>query len=158
MLHINRILHPTDLSEPAMHSLHLAHSLARDHGAKLVLLGIVQPPMPSAEVYVPIGEMTGQIEEMKRQLARIAATITDVPVDFNALQGEPGPSIVAVAEDVPADMIVMSTHGRTGLSRLLMGSVAEYVMRHAHCPVLTIKPVGTIRVPADDADAVPAQS
>lgn len=58
---------------------------------------------------------------------------------FLALGGAPGPAIVQSAHGWNADMIVMGTHGRTGLSRLLMGSVAEHVVRHASCPVLTIK-------------------
>lgn len=150
MLRINTILHPTDFSDAAMQSLHLARSLARDHGAKIVLLGVVVPAMPVSEVYVPVGEMAGSVEEMRRQLAKLASTITDVTVESHALQGIPGHAIVAVADELQADLIVMGTHGRSGLSRLVMGSVAEDVMRHATCPVLTMKPLAKERVTQED--------
>ena len=154
MLHINTILHPTDFSDAAMQSLQLARSLARDHGAKLVILGVAMPAMPVSEVYVPVGEMAGQVEEMRRQVTKLASTITDVPVESHALQGIPGHAIVSVADEIQADLIVMGTHGRSGLSRLVMGSVAEDVMRHAHCPVLTMKPRTTERVLADEPATV----
>lgn len=151
MLSIHTILHPTDFSDAAAQSLQLARSLARDYGAKLVILGVVEPMPPVSEIYVPVGEMAGQVEELRRQVAKIASTIGDVPVEQHALQGSPGHSIVAVAEECQADLIVMGTHGRSGLSRLVMGSIAEYVMRHAHCPVLTVKPGAAERVPHEDA-------
>jgi universal stress protein A len=109
--------------------------LARDYGAKLVILGVVEPMPPVSEIYVPVGEMAGQVEEMRRQVAKVASAIGDVPVEQHALQGIPGQAIVAVAEECQADLIVMGTHGRRGLSRLVMGSVAEHVMRHAQCLV-----------------------
>lgn len=147
MLPIHTILHPTDSSETAAQSLQFARSLARDYGAKLVILGVVEPLPPVSEIYVPVGEMSGQVEELRRQMAKVASAIGDVPVEPHALQGSPGPAIVAVAEECQADLIVMGTHGRSGLSRLVMGSVAEYVMRHAPCPVLTLKPSAIERVP-----------
>lgn len=153
MLHIQTILHPTDYSDAAKQALQLARSLARDHGAKLVILGVTMPTPPVSEVYVPVGEMEGQLEEVRRQVAAIASAIDDVPVETHALQGMPGQAIVAVAEECQADLIVMGTHGRSGLSRLVMGSVAEHVMRHAHCPVLTVKPGAKERVPSEVAVA-----
>lgn len=139
MLHIDTILLPTDLSPFALQALLLARSLARDHGARLVLFSAATPSMPVPEFYVPMGEMEGHVEELKRQIMCLAASIHDVTVDSHVMEGEPGPSIVTYAADVDANLIVMATHGRSGLSRLLMGSVTEYVMRHAHCPVLAVK-------------------
>jgi nucleotide-binding universal stress UspA family protein len=150
MLPIHTILHPTDFSDAAMEALQLARSLARDHGAKLVILGVTPPPPPVSEVYAPLGEMSGQLEELRRQLASLVSTITEVPVETHALHGVPGPAIVSTADECQADLIVMGTHGRTGLTRLVMGSVAEDVMRHAHCPVLTVKPGAKERVPREE--------
>lgn len=143
MLCIQTILVPTDFSESAEQALQVAHSLARDHHAKLVLMSAPPPPPPSAEVYVPFENYAGLIEEPQRQLTAMANVVTDLPVETRVLVGPPGPSIVECAKNCQADMIVMGTHGRSGLSRLIMGSVAEYVHRHAPCPVLTIKP-GTV--------------
>lgn len=154
MLHIQTILHPTDFSDTADHSLHLARSLARDHGAKLVLLAVSVPAVPISEAYVPVGEMEGEIAAARREVEKLGASIHDVRVECHALQGEPGHAIVSVADQIQADLIVMGTHGRTGLSRILMGSVAEHVMRHAHCPVLTVKPGKEERLPVDEADCV----
>lgn len=140
MLHIQTILVPTDFSAAATQALHVARSLGRDHHAHLVLMSAPLPPPPIGEVYVPIGDYSGMTEDTQRQLTALANGITEVPVETQVMIGSPGPSIVAVAENYQADLIVMGTHGRSGLSRWLMGSVAEYVLRHAPCPVLTIKP------------------
>jgi nucleotide-binding universal stress UspA family protein len=139
MMQLNTILHPTDFSDAADQSLSLARSLARDHGARLVLVSVPPPVTPFADGYVPLNDMEGLLEETRRQLAELAAGITDVPVEIQVEYGSPGPVIVSVAEQCQADMIVMGTHGRTGLTRLVMGSVAEYVMHHAPCPVLTMR-------------------
>lgn len=140
MLRIQTILVPTDFSDTATQALQVARSLAHDHHAKLVLMSAPLPPPPSAEVYVPFADYAGLTEEAQRQLTALAKTIVELPVETRVMVGEAGPSVVEIAEDSRADLIVMGTHGRSGLSRLLMGSVAEYVLRHAPCPVLTIKP------------------
>ncbi len=140
MLRIQTILVPTDFSEVSEPVLQIARTLARDHQAKLVLMSAPLPPPPSAEVYVPFSDYAGLTAEAERQLAVQAKGITDVTVETRVQVGDTGPSIVDIANKCQADLIVMGTHGRTGLTRLLMGSVAEYVLRHAPCPVLTIKP------------------
>jgi universal stress protein A len=140
MLRFKTILHPTDFSETAIQSMHLAQSLARDHGAELVVLAVGKPPTPFAALYTPDVEMMGLIKELRLQVASLIETINDVTVRADAVQGLPGQAIVSVADEIHADLIVMGTHGRTGLLRLMMGSVAEYVMQHAHCPVITLRP------------------
>ncbi len=150
MLHIETILHPTDLSDSAEQALHLAHSLARDHGARLILLNVVSPPIPTSEVYIPDGELPALVARQCRHLAEIASLIRDVPVETHVVQGQPAAAITSVADKCQADLIVMGTHGRRGLSRMVLGSVAELVMREAHCPVLTVKPGRAERVPVDE--------
>jgi nucleotide-binding universal stress UspA family protein len=142
MLQIKTVLVPTDFSSAAEQALHVARSLARDHGAKLVLVtSPLPPPTPLPNfVYDPGVESVGNMEHSRLELNRLAATITDLPVETQVVGGPPGPGIVQSAKGWNADLIVMGTHGRSGLSRLLMGSVAEHVVRHAACPVLTIKP------------------
>jgi nucleotide-binding universal stress UspA family protein len=76
---------------------------------------------------------------LERQLARIEATDSTLAVTRTLLVGDEASEINRFAKENDADLIVMGTHGRTGLVRLLMGSVAEMVLRHASCPVLTIK-------------------
>ncbi len=142
MLQIKTILVPIDFSDTADHALDVARSLARDHQAKLVLMSSPpsQPTPPMSEVYIPELGDPRLIEECRLRLTQLAKSITDLPVEQRLIMGAPGPSILETAKDVDADMIVMGTHGRSGLMRVLLGSVAEYVLRHAPCPVLSIKP------------------
>ena len=140
MLRIQTILVPTDFSEVSAPVLQVAQALARDHQAKLVLMAAPPPPPPSAEVYVPFSDYAGLTAEAQRQLDALTQEISGLPVETKVQVGEPGPTIVETARTCHADLIMMGTHGRTGLTRLLMGSVAEYVLRYAPCPVLTIKP------------------
>ncbi len=139
-MHLQKILVPTDFSEDSQRTLHVAQSLARDHGAVLILVAAAPPPPPITDSPFPNSEYPGVVAATRRNLDDVAATVTDLPVETHVLGGEPGPSIVAIANNCDADLIVMGTHGRSGLNRMLMGSVAEYVLRHAHCPVLTMKP------------------
>lgn len=143
MLPIQTIVFPTDFSTTADEALEVAKALARDHQAKLVLMHAVLS-VPSVEVYVAQEELDKLKLESRGKLNALAAQIADSEVEVHVPFGDPGPSIVGVAQQVGADLIVMGTHGRTGLGRVLLGSVAEHVLRHATCPVLTIKP-GTER-------------
>lgn len=152
MLHLRSILVPIDFSDTSLHALDVAESLARDHRASLLLFSVAVPRQPTEDVLVPLpaaatesGSPWPHAEEATRQhLAPFAERITDVPVTTEVCTGLPGAAIVAAAQKMNVDLIVMGTQGRSGLSRLLLGSVAEYVLRHAPCPVLTIKP-GTER-------------
>jgi len=139
MLHIRTILFPTDFSFEADHALEVARSLARDHQARIVLMHAATP-VAAVEVYIDQADIDAIRSQARRQLEAIAARITEVPVETDVLIGEPGRMIVELAEKLSADLVVMGTHGRGGVSRLLLGSVADYVLRHAPCPVLTIKP------------------
>ncbi len=143
MLHIHTILFPTDFSVEADQALEVARSLARDHQAKIVLVHAAMP-VAAVEVYIADDDIDSMRAQARRQLAEVAARITEVPVETDVLIGEPAHMIVGLAEKLSADLVVMGTHGRGGVSRLLLGSVADYVLRNAPCPVLTIRP-GTER-------------
>jgi nucleotide-binding universal stress UspA family protein len=138
MLSIHTILFPTDFSEHAQQAFSLACSLARDCGARLVVLHVAAPPVghEKLEAERNPSEYYGTLWNALRQLR---APEDNVPVEHRLEEGDPTAEILRVANETKAGLIVIGTHGRTGLSRLLMGSIAEHVMRHAPCPVLTVK-------------------
>jgi nucleotide-binding universal stress UspA family protein len=139
MLTIKKILHPTDFSEHARYAYDLACALARDHKSQLVVLHVrtPQPMIYGDGMIVPPDE--GFQEEMRRRLANMPDPSPDVHVERHLVDGEAVPEILKFAEENDCDMIVMGTHGWTGFSRLLLGSVAEKVVRKADCPVITVK-------------------
>jgi universal stress protein A len=134
-----KILFPTDFSADGKHALELATSLARDCGGSLVIIHVEEPPMAygGGELYLGIQEPDR--EELRKSLAAVVPTDPAVPCIHKLLVGDPAEAILQVAESDQVDLIVMGTHGRRGLTRLLMGSVAEAVVRRATCPVLTVK-------------------
>jgi nucleotide-binding universal stress UspA family protein len=137
MLPIHTILHPTDFSEHSEHALQFASGLARDYGAQLMLVHVIVPP----PVIYGEGLLTTDVfvnREVQERLHQWQIPDERVRVVRQCVEGDPATEIVRVARERAADLIVMGTHGRTGLSRLLMGSVAEQVVRQAPCPVLTV--------------------
>jgi universal stress protein A len=143
------ILVPHDFSASADHAARLARDLAKLHGARLILVHVAEMPLmlgPSAAVVpdeggTPIGVREYAVRSATAALEQLAAELgaDGVPTSFVAVLGHAASEIVAVAEREHADLIVMSTHGRTGLAHLVVGSVAEKVVRHAPIPVLTIR-------------------
>ena len=134
-----KILFPTDFSTLGQTGLEMATSLARDRGAKLLIAHVEEAPIAygGGELYYGIDEPNR--EELKRMLAEILPTDPSVRYEHRLLLGSPAGAILHLAEKEGVEMIVMPTHGRTGVMRLLMGSVAEEVVRKAKCPVLTVK-------------------
>jgi nucleotide-binding universal stress UspA family protein len=138
MLPIRTILHPTDFSDRSRNALQLATALARDYRAKLVLLHVVPRPIVAFGDGVIPPEPEDFREEARAKLDGLAAPGPGVAVERHVTEGDPAAVIVHSARELSADLIVLGTHGRTGLGRLLMGSVAEQVVRKAACPVLTV--------------------
>jgi len=138
-MNASKILVPTDFSTLGQAALEMATSLARDQGAKLLIVHVEEPPVAygGGELYYGLEEPNR--EALQRMLSEVVPTDTTVNYEHRLIVGSPATAIVFLAEKENVDMIVMPTHGRTGLSRLLMGSVAEEVVRKAKCPVLTIK-------------------
>jgi nucleotide-binding universal stress UspA family protein len=134
------ILHPTDFSQWSQYALNLACSLARHHDARLILLHVWSPPLvPLAVGPAPVRPedfSPGPFEEHLRQLH---VPDPEVRVERRLEQGDAATQIIHVAQETHCDLIVIGTHGRTGLDRVLMGSVAEKVLRQAPCPVLAVK-------------------
>jgi nucleotide-binding universal stress UspA family protein len=131
MLPIRTILHPTDFSATSNCALRLACSLARDRNARLIVLHVVPGSLAA--------EKRGFGEELDEELNRMEIPDPQLRVERRLEEGDPVAQVLRVAEEEGCDLIVMGTHGRTGLGRLLMGSVAEQVVRNGTCPVLTVK-------------------
>jgi len=145
MLSIRRILFPTDFSEPAEYAWSYALTFAQEFGAEVHLVHVVTPPPRVTEAYAvnfdpeqTVKALTAEANaSMDRQVeaAKSRSLIfhreVRVGVDFR--------EIIDYAAKQDIDLIVMATHGRTGLAHVLLGSVAEKVVRKASCPVLTIK-------------------
>lgn len=136
---IERILCPTDFSEISSRALQHAIALASRFEAQLSLVHVVPSAVsPTGGAYFPATrEMRRQAGEELRGFAALAVQAL-VRVETDLREGEPWREIQAAAEQLPADLVVMGTHGRGGFENLLLGSVAERVMRRAPCPVLTV--------------------
>src|SRR5262245_17395776 len=141
-----RILVPIDFSPPSDAALAYARSVAGRYGASLHLLHVAEDPYRafySAEVFVP--EIEGLREEIlndteKRLNDRLRPSdVTGLHATAESIIGTPAGSIVEYAAGRDVDLIVMGTHGRGGMAHLLLGSVAERVVRTAQCPVLTVR-------------------
>ena len=140
------IIHPTDFSEEAETAERHAAELARRLGAELLLLHVsVETPL-YAEGAVGMASVKGVYEAQARwaeeRLAEHAALLTKngVPTRWRRRVGLVHDEICNVAREEPADYIVMGTHGRGGIARFMIGSVADRVVRTAPCPVVTIRP------------------
>ena len=97
----------------------------------------------------------GYRDELRARLQTLQSGEPGVPVEYRLEAGDPATEVLRVAREVPCDLIVLGTHGRTGLTRLVLGSVAEEVLRKAPCPVLTVKaPPSTEAVRATSAAEV----
>jgi len=149
-----RILVPVDFSDQGQFALDRAVELSRAYPAELLVLHVVEPVfMPGGGDAFGAGYDTRLVyEEIERsareQLARVAANLARRGVEVRTLLhvGTAHEVIIDTARKVRADLIVMSTHGRSGLSHLFMGSVAERVVRSAACPVLTMRDTRPARV------------
>ncbi len=142
---LQRILTPTDFSPTAKKALQYALPFAKAFDAELLLLHVLQPFTVPAELgYMP-PEMAALERDLAlsvpRELEKLREDIVGAGIRSQVLvrQGAPWQEIVAAAQETNTDLIILSTHGRTGLPHVLMGSVAERVARHASCPVLVVR-------------------
>lgn len=156
MTTLKRILCPVDFSEGSRHALDLALALAKESGAELRAVHVLQPVPALVPFTDPLAHPPGlwapeDVESVRKDLQTFVAgegTGSGVRVDAACLEGNPAREILRDAESTPADLIVLGTHGRSGFTRLLLGSVTEKVLRHAPCPVLTVPPRAPDAVPA----------
>ena len=129
----NRILCPIDFSETSVKAMNHAEQLAEKFGAELILLHAFDMP----ETYDRRGQTHPADRELEPKLRDIKSARTKLTYALHA--GAPGEVICWFAEEKHCDLIVMGTHGRTGLKHFFLGSVAEHVVRHARCPVLVLR-------------------
>ena len=134
-----RILVPFDFSTPATQALRAAVELAAAHKGRLLVLHAIQPYYPAGEgpPWFPPDDVIAADRRRLTAIARKAAG-RRVKVDARIVVGNPYEEILKAARGT--DSIVMATHGRTGLSHMVIGSVAEKVVRHSKVPVLTVRP------------------
>lgn len=142
---VTHILLPTDLSEESHRTFGLAQEFARDKGARITLLNVVEnlrvaphgaplaPPLDDPETPALVEVAKAELEKLRPLLG------ADVEVECaTTLSTEFGRAVADYAADHGCDLIIMSTHGRTGFRRLVLGSVAEAVLRHSPVPVLCV--------------------
>ena len=145
--HFSKILYATDHSKASARALDEAVALAKQNGAELLVLHVIDPvssyvtgeDIGGAELYMKLEETTKQ--EAENSMKKLMENLTKLKVKAKSLllRGTAPDQIVRAAKGRRANLIVIGTHGRTGLSRLLMGSVANKVVSTAHCPVLTVR-------------------
>ena len=138
---LEQILVPLDFSETSMKSLQYAVAFARQFGAKITLLHVVVPQTYPTEMPYPISNEQEIVASAERMIERIKDE--NIPSELSAVtvvrHGVLFDSILDVARETRADLIVITTHGYTGLKHMLMGSAAESVVRQAPCPVLVVR-------------------
>jgi universal stress protein A len=143
--HIRHILVPVDFSDTACKALQYAVPFARAFDAEVSVVHVVQPyTVPTKlgfmepEIVVNHGEI---VDAARKELDRLCAREMGGGVHYQAQvrEGVPWHEVVTAAGEINADLIILATHGRTGLQHALLGSVAERVVRHASCPVLVVR-------------------
>jgi nucleotide-binding universal stress UspA family protein len=146
MIHVAKVLVPTDFSPPSRRALACGQSLARVFGASLHVLHAVEEPLAQgwAGYTLPIMLEPLRAEAMAEERRRLEQAVPscerdDPPTELVVRVGDPAHSIVDFARERGVDVIVMGTHGRGGVAHLLLGSVAERVVREAPCAVLTVR-------------------
>ena len=139
-LNLRKILVPVDFSECSRKALHYAIALAKQSQAEILLLHVLEMPAVPVQAF-ETAFMEGTPEESAaNELSEWQAhSGTTVPVKTEVCSGSASREIVRTANENNMDLIVIGSHGRTGLARLILGSTAERVVRHAPCPVLVVR-------------------
>lgn len=127
MIHVKKILYPTDFSSYSNQAYFHALGLAETYGATLTVVYVHAPGSPGDKSY------------WRQQLEQVRPSNPKLSVSHVLLEGDPAGEISRFAAEAGIDVVVIGTHGRTGVDRLVMGSVAERVMREAPCSVLVVK-------------------
>jgi nucleotide-binding universal stress UspA family protein len=141
---LKRILVPIDFSDCSRKALQYAIPLAKQYEGTLTLLSVVSPITPGLGDYAGLDLTTLEADLRSNEARRLAELYRvevreEVPADRLVRVGSPALEIIRVAKQLPADLIVISTHGNTGIKHVLLGSVAEHVVRRAPCPVLVVR-------------------
>jgi nucleotide-binding universal stress UspA family protein len=133
------IVHPTDFSENSRAALEVARLLARDHGARLVIIHVTEPAIMTDGTVLGEVDPAAYRASLDDLRAELDGPDLKYPIETRLILGYPRYEILSTAEEIGCDMIVMGTHGRSALGRVLFGSVAESVLSRAVCPVMVVK-------------------
>ncbi|MFN0152715.1 MAG: universal stress protein [bacterium] len=145
MITLSKILCPVDFSEYSKHALTYAVALAAQFRAKLTLVHVIEPIHLPADIALGAPGILhfedGLVERARARLDSLVdvATLAELSVETRVLEGVAFAEIVKFAREENTDLIVLATHGQSGIAQLLLGSTAEKVVRKAPCPVLTVK-------------------
>lgn len=145
MLAFSVIVVPTDFSDHSLRALAYAIGLAEQYDAEVKILYVIEPSLQVSDMaWVGVDERSLTKERVKEAREQLDKIVQDqipknVKAEAEVQTGDAVETITCYAHDVNADLIVMATHGRSGLSHVLMGSTAEQIIRKASCPVLTLK-------------------
>ena len=137
-----RLLLATDLSEASASATDQAFELAGRLGASLLVVSIIDP----GSLLLPGGRFRVRIDQVRERREQLAQVLVErgreegIEVSFLVWTGDPGDMIIEAAEAEHADMVLVGSHGRGPVGRLLLGSVSEFVVRNAPCPVLVVRP------------------
>jgi universal stress protein A len=142
MIRIKTILCPVDFSDASRNAVRYAREFAKSMQASIHLLNIVEPRPMAVDIslnYVPVEEELEKAasDDLREILGELAAD--GIKAECGVEIGNPADIILDAIDRLDANLVIMGSHGKKGLSRLIMGSVAETVVRKANCPVLTVK-------------------
>ena len=145
MIQINSILVAFDFSETSKNALTYGHNVARQFGGRLHVLHVADVIATSAAQFYPEGPGDPEAKAIELGMKQLRTALAAAGIGAEAMaevrvSPSPAPLICEYAKEIHADLIIVGTHGRSGVSRLLMGSVAEHVVRLAPCPVLVVRP------------------
>lgn len=145
MINISKVLYPTDFSDPSACALHYAAEMAKKFGAELVMLHVLLDESQMVSFYLPqltVKNLSKDMEEGARakmeQFIQETSALEGVEYSTEMVKGIADDEIIKFANNNAIDLIVIGTHGRTGLEHVIFGSTAEKVVRTAKCPVLTV--------------------
>lgn len=146
MIDVGRILYPTDFSDPSACALKYAAEMAKKFGAELVLLHVLLDESQMVSFYLPqltVKNLSKDMEDGARakmeEFIKETDTLDGISYSTEMVKGIADDEIVKYAKENDVDMIVIGTHGRTGLEHVIFGSTAEKVVRSSPCPVLTVR-------------------
>ncbi|HET7726723.1 MAG TPA: universal stress protein [Candidatus Limnocylindrales bacterium] len=138
---LERVLLATDLTAASIAATDEAFALAARLGATLLVVSVIDP----GSLRLPGGRWAERVDQVRARREAAAEQLVErgramgVPVQCLVWVGEPGESIVEAADAEGADLILVGSHGRSGVGRVLLGSVSDFVVRHANCPVLVVR-------------------
>lgn len=139
MASFKTILYPTDFSPASEPALGVARALARTHGARLVILHVVPDEHVPGVVNEVFTELVASRAELDRLRQDVDGPDVKFPTEGHLRRGRVAAEILDAADEISCDLIVMGSHGRSALGRVVFGSVAEAVLRKATCPVITVR-------------------